>query len=144
MRRFALLALLALPAFASDFTGIYARIDRVVLEPAAGTPERAQVWGVFAIAKTTDPNTYEPPARGYLYFKLDRNADAARNEWNDLKSAAESREVVAFGSRGTPVRLRKPDEKPDAPDTYRTNVGVQKVRGRTDYAPVRSLIDFKD
>ena len=61
MKLFTFFAFLALPALASDFTGIYARIDRVVLEPSTGTPERVQVWGVFAIAKTTNPNDYDAP-----------------------------------------------------------------------------------
>src|SRR2546423_15341156 len=144
MKLFTLFALLALPALASDFTGVYARIDRVVLEPSSGAPERVQVWGVFSIAKTINPNEYDAPARGYLYFKLDRNPDAARAEWNDLKQVAGSGDVIAFSGRGAAMRVRKADEKPDNPDPYRTNIGVTKVRGRTDYAPVRAVIDFKD
>ena len=67
-------------AHASDFTGVYARIDRVVLEPNADSPERIQLWGVFSMAKPNDRNDYLAPARGYLYFKLDQNPRAARNE----------------------------------------------------------------
>jgi hypothetical protein len=51
---------------ASDPTAVYARIDRVVLEPTADAPQRAQVWGVFAMAKPNDRNDYLPPARGDL------------------------------------------------------------------------------
>jgi hypothetical protein len=130
---------------ASDFTGVYARIDRVVLEPNADSPERIQLWGVFSMAKPNDRNDYLAPARGYLYFKLDQNPRAARNEWNDLKKVAGSGEIVAFGARSSEApRLRKPDEMPRDPDPYAVNVGVTKVRGRTDYAPVRALLDFKD
>src|SRR5262245_32232762 len=49
-----LVVLLALPILAfetgaySDPTGIYARVDKVVLEPNATTPERIQIWGAFA------------------------------------------------------------------------------------------------
>jgi hypothetical protein len=144
MKLLALFAFLALPVCASDFTGVYARIDRVVLEPASGTPERAQIWGVFSIAKITNPNDYDAPVRGYLYVKLDRNPEAARAEWNDLKQVAGSGEIVAFGSRGSVMHVRKSGDAPDNPDAYRTNVGVNHVRGRTDYAPVRAILDFKE
>jgi len=141
-----LLATLSITALAhaSDFTGVYARIDKVILEPDGDSPDRVQVWGVFSIAERDNPNQYTAPARGYLYFKIDRNPQAARNEWNDLKQAAGSREIVAFGMRGNQPRLRKPDEKPDSPDAYPVNVGVHKVGSRNDYPPVRALLDFKD
>ncbi len=71
---------------ASDPTAVYARIDRVVLEPAADAPQRAQVWGVFAMAKPNDRNDYLPPARGYLYLVLAANPQAAQKEWADLQS----------------------------------------------------------
>ena len=131
------------PAHASDFTGVYARIDKVVLEPIAGTPERVQIWGVFSLAKSSNRVDYETPARGYLYFRLDRDPDAARREWNDLKQVAGTGEIVAFGNRSQPARLRT-KEKPADPDPYVVNVGVTKVRNRTDYPPVRALLDFKN
>ena len=42
----------------------------------------------------------------------------------------------------TIARLRKADEKPAAPDPYVVNAGVYKNRN-TEYAPIRTLIDFK-
>jgi hypothetical protein len=42
--------LIAVGARGSDPVGIYAVIDRVVMEPKEGTPERIQVWGVFVLA----------------------------------------------------------------------------------------------
>jgi hypothetical protein len=130
----------SLPAsFASDFTGVYTKIDRVVIEN--GT---AQIWGVFAAAKPDDRNEYLPPVRGYLYFKPGPNAEMTRNEWNDLKQVAGTGEIVAFSSRPFTARIRKSGEKPENPDSYAVNTGVTRVRGRTDYAPVRALLDFKD
>lgn len=131
-------------AHASDFTGIYARIDKVVFEPNPDSPDRIQVWGVFSLADPSRPNEFLPPARGFLYFKLDRNPQAARNEWNDLKEVAGSREIVAFGMRGYRLQLHKAEEKPENPDAYPINVGVHKVGGNRDYPPVRALLDFKD
>ena len=131
--------------YASDFTGVYARIDKVVLEPNTDSPERIQVWGVFSLADPADRQNFLAPAKGYLYFKLDRDPKVARVEWSDLKQVAGTRDVVAFGARTErPPRLRKADEKPDAPDPYFLNVGVQKVTGRTDYPPIRKLLDYKD
>ena len=63
---------------ASDPVGIYAKIDRVTLEPDERAPAAIQVWGVFSMAKPKDRNDYLPPARGYLYFTLPNAAAATR------------------------------------------------------------------
>ena len=125
--------------YASDFTGVYAKIDRVVIEN-----DTAQIWGVFAAAKPNDRNEYLPPVRGYLYFKPGSNPEMSRNEWNDLKQVAGKGEIVAFGTRPFSATIRKSADKPENPDTYTVNTGVTRVRGKTDYAPVRSLLEFKD
>jgi len=128
---------------ASDRTAVYAKVDRVVMAPSADAPTTIQVFGVFSIAVPNNPNDYRPPARGYLYFSLPANADTARKEWNDLKSVAGTGQIVSFGVRyeGVP-RLREASETPASPDAYKLNFGVNKVRGNTDYAPVKSLADF--
>lgn len=127
-------------AHASDPTAVYARVDKVVLEP-----EAIQVWGVFSMAKPDDRNDYLPPARGYLYFKLGDDPSNARKEWSDLKQMAGGGQLVSFGSRyKLKARLRKPEERPENPDAYVANFGMAKVRAKTDYAPVRALLDFKD
>ena len=133
-------------AQASDPTAVYARVDKVVLEPNANSPETIQVWGVFSLAKSNDRNAYLPPARGYLYFKLAHyQQETARKEWADLKEVAGTGQIVAFGSRyDPPARLRKAGERPEGPDYYSTNIGLQKVSANTDYAPVRALVDYKD
>jgi len=128
---------------ASDRTALYARVDKVVLEPSEGTPQRAQVWGVFAMAKPNDVNNYLPPARGYLYFTLAANPQAAQKEWADLKSVAGTNQVVSFGNRWElKARVRSADEKPAQPDPYVVSIGVMK-NNRTDYAPIRSLLDAR-
>jgi hypothetical protein len=139
-------------ASASDAIAVYARIDRVVVEPASGPPEAIQLWGVFSLARAgwasrsyQPGDDYLPAARGYLYFKLAGNPDAARKEWADLKQLAGTGQIVSFGSRSElrPI-LRKPVDRPANPDPYVVNVGLSKVRGNTDYPPVRALVDFKD
>jgi hypothetical protein len=129
---------------ASDRMSVYAKVDKVILEPSAEAPTAVQIWGVFSIAQRGNPNDYQPAARGYLYYTLpSRSPELARREWNDLKSVAGSGQVVAFGSRweGVP-RLRQADDKPSNPDPYTLNTGLTKVQGNNQYAPVRALIDF--
>jgi len=137
-------ATFAAMAAASDRTGVYARIDKVVLEPVTGAADRVQVWGVFALAKADDRNFYLPAVRGYLYFKVSDSPEAARREWADLKQVAGTGQIVALGTRLSRPTLRKKDEAPANPDPYPVNVGVHKIQGMTDYPPVRELRDFRD
>ena len=133
---------LSVAACASDMTGVYALIDKVVLEPNAEHPEQIQIWGAFAVAKVEDRNSYESPQRGYLYYTLPAGKeDLARREWADFKAVAGTRQVVAFGNRFQKLRLRKTDEKPGGPDVYVVGMGVVKVRSDTDYGPIKSLLE---
>jgi hypothetical protein len=132
-------------AYASDPSAIYARIDTVVLEPSADRPERIQIWGVFSMAKPNDPNDYLPPVRGYLYFELAKDQEAARKEWADLKQVAGSGQIVSIGSRfQLTARIRKASDRPEHADPYIVSMGLTKIRTTTDYSPVRELRDYKD
>ena len=130
---------------ASDPCGVYSIIEKVVLEPNTAEPTSIQVWGVFAMAKPDDRNDYLAPARGYLYLTLAGDSRIVRAEWEDLKQVAGTGQIVAFGSRyELKARLRPADERPAGPDAYSVNFGLTKVRGRTDYAPIRALAAFKN
>jgi len=131
-------------AQASDRVAVYARVDRVVLQPNAGAPDTIQVFGTFSIAERNNANDYRPAARGYLYYRLPAKRDAARREWADLAAMAGTGQIVAFGSRwdGTP-RVREANDPPANPDEYTINTGLTKVDGRTDYAPVRALAEAR-
>ena len=158
-RTFGLAALLAGLAVAephaSGQAGIYGIIERVVFEPSDGSPDRVQVWGAFALiermpsdyrgandthvqGQTFTNYQYQPPTRGYRYFKLPETAvDSAnaKREWADLASVAGTRQAVAFGYwdrfRGdTIMQVRPASAKPSDPDVYLTNVGVATL-GRT-------------
>ena len=126
---------------ASDWIGIYARIDKVVFEPNATAPERIQIWGAFALASKQDRNSYDPAERGYLYYSLKPGKeDVCRKEWSDLKAVAGTGEVVGFGTRSLPSRLRKAADKPADPDVYPVASGITKMRDRnSDYGPVHNL-----
>jgi hypothetical protein len=148
MQRFMLSVLVAGAAIgtvhASNPVAVYARVDRVVLAPSAEAPKTVQIFGVFSLAKPGDPNEYEEPARGYLYFTLGADQRLAAREWADLKAVAGTPQIVAFGSRyQMKARLRAEKEPADAPDTYTTGMGLTKVSGETNYAPIRALADYR-
>src|SRR5438132_10597426 len=144
----ALLALLsvgATRALASDPIGIYALVDKVVLEPNETNPERIQIRGAFAIAEGYG-YTYKNAERGYLYYKMNPDKpNACRNEWSDLKAVAGTGQIVAFGSRyaekGT---LRKKEAKPENPDVYPVAMGLTKVKEEKDYEPLTQLAKLRD
>jgi hypothetical protein len=159
MRKLLALAILAATsvsvAYASGWIAVYALIDKVVMEPNADKPERIQIWGVFRLAGSNTPQ------RGYMYFGLPplwaggSKEEEARKEWNDLKSVAGKRQVIAFGEVpfGNPngkemtmdgrATVRKADQKPEKPDMYNFGTGVVTLRSDTDYAPVKSLLEFR-
>jgi hypothetical protein len=125
----------------SDWIGVYARVDKVVFEPNESAPERIQIWGAFALASKQDHNSYDRAERGYLYYSLRQGReDVCRKEWSDLKAVAGTGEIIAFGSRSLPTRLRKATDKPADPDVYPVDSGITKVSERnSDYGPVRDL-----
>src|SRR5688572_26034042 len=95
----AVLCLGSSAAKASDPVGVYAYVDRVVLEPSDGQPERIQIWGGFAVAEGRG-DTYAPAKRGYMYYTVKPGEEEiCRKEWNDLKTIAGSEQFVAFGTR---------------------------------------------
>ncbi len=66
-----------------------------------------------------------------------------RKEWNDLKKAAGTPQVIAFGSRyelANIGKVRKANEKPDSPDTYPLANGLAKVEDNADYIPIGKLL----
>ena len=125
----------------SDWTGVYARVDKVVFEPNAAAPEQIQIWGAFALASKENRNDYESAKRGYLYYSLKPGREeVCRKEWADLKAVAGTNQIVGFGARNQPGRLRKADDKPSDPDVYPVDHGVTKLRDSvTDYKPIVEL-----
>jgi len=132
-----------LSAHASDPVGIYALVNKVVLEPNDTAPERIQILGAFAIAEGSG-DKYKTAERGYLYFKINpEKAQLCRNEWMDLKAVAGTGQIVSFASRyqqkGT---LHQPRSKPQDPDVYPLAFGLHKVRPESDYPPIKQLLKF--
>ncbi len=135
-----------------DDVCVYGYVQRVVLEPNAENPQRMQVWGTFSVAAPGPGLNYQAPERGYLYFELPTEVRAPLEEWADLKRLADTGGpwtnavgqpifygILAFGTRGTSVRVRTSDERPDQPDTYRPGHGVVQMSYGADSAAVRML-----
>lgn len=114
---------------ASDMYGVYGVIEKVVLEPNEKAPERAQIWGAFAIAEGTNGSRYGATQRGYLYYSCPSGQESVcRSEWSDIKSVAGKGTAVGFAMRYKPTgRVRKADEKVASPDSYPVQMGVLKV-----------------
>lgn len=123
---------------ASDFVGVYAVIEKVVLEPSDAAPQRIQIWGAFARSDRRSGSTYGPAERGYLYYTCPAGQETVcRREWEDLKSVAGKDTGVGFGERySDPGRIRKADEKPATPDVYPIARGVVRLSAGHESLPV--------
>ena len=133
---------MAAAAQASDPVGVFAKLDKAVVEPAEGIPERIQLWGSFCLADPANRNSYLPPQKGYLYYKLPaEKSEVALKEWNDLKAVAGSGEVIGFASRfGTQPKVRAAAAKLENPDAYALGFGLVKSDRRgSSYAPIKAL-----
>jgi hypothetical protein len=142
----AVLAAAAISLRASDPVGVYAIVDRVVLQPNDVEPTSVQIWGVFSFAVSRGSNgvqpfpdgsfgnqasgdVYGPVQKGYVYYTCPAKMDArCQAEWADLKSSAGKHEVVAFGQRWEMTgRVRPATENPANPDGYTLNIGTMRM-----------------
>ena len=121
----AMAALFGVPSPASDPVGVYAIIDRVVLEPDSVSPERIQIWGAFIVQHA--PGRYQS-ARGYLYYEANpTNRRATFIEWSDLRTLAGSNKVIGFGGRyGGNGRIREEKDRVGEPDVYPIGTGIYR------------------
>ena len=121
----------------------YCIIQKVVVGQDEGERSAVQIWGTCSVitpgVMTADgqyfPGSIEPPHRGYLYYFATKvNEVVAQKEWADLKAIAGTGEVVGIGKQGTSGRVRWPDEKPQSPNEYTTQMGLWKVTTNPAYA----------
>lgn len=131
-------ALTAVTLRASDFNGVYAVIEKVVLEPSDTAPQRVQIWGAFALSDGLRGSNYGPAQRGYLYYTCPAGQETTcRKEWDDLKSVAGKDTGVGFGQRYKETgRVRKADDKPASPDVYPIERGIVRLSAGHDSLPV--------
>jgi hypothetical protein len=137
-------------ARASDPIGGYLIVDKVVLEPSDTAPTTIQIWGSIALAREAGGKAWSDPVRGYLYYRAPQGKeDVCRKEWNDMKKAAGTGQVIGFGSsydlKGL-GQVRKASEKPDRPDPYPVANGLVKIdlsneRGPfPNWTPIQNLL----
>jgi hypothetical protein len=127
---------------ASDFVGVYAVVDKVVLEPSDAAPQRVQIWGAFALSDGKAGSNYGPAQPGYLYYACPSGQETVcRKEWEDLKSVAGKDTGVGFGERYKETgRIRKAGEKPASPDAYPIARGVVRLSAGHESLPVIARI----
>jgi len=137
---------LALPStvFPSDPVGIYGIVEKVVLEPAQGEPERVQLWGVFSLADRKDRDAYQEPVRGVIYASAAPGKEkACRAEWSDFEKLTAKGEPVAFSGRHEKLpRVRPVGEKLEKPDAYPLGFGLSRFRFDSPHEPVRRVRAF--
>ena len=123
---------------ASDPVGVYAVVEKIVLEPSDAAPQRIQIWGAFSLAEKRNNDDYGPAQRGYLYYSCPAGQDSVcRSEWADLQSVAGKNTGIGFGGRFKELgRVRKADEKVASPDTYPIQLGVVRMTGGRASLPV--------
>ena len=101
--------LAAAPSLRKDPHGVYAMIDSAIVEPSAGSPERIQLWGRFALAdivtikdgkiETLQLGFFHRPKRGFMYYTVNRLDTAATYaDWATLRAAAGTGRLVGWGS----------------------------------------------
>ena len=131
-------ALATATVLASDMVGVYAVIEKVVLEPSESAPQRIQIWGAFALAEGNRGSNYGAAQRGYLYYSCPAGQEAVcRKEWADLKTVAGKDTGVGFGERfRAPGRIRKADEKAASPDEYPIARGIVRLAADHESLPV--------
>lgn len=114
---------------ASVPVGVYAVVEKVVLEPADSGAQRVQIWGVFAVWDKKSDSGYRSPERGYLYYNCSREQlEVCRSEWADLKSMAGTSQTIGFGSRSLGTgRVRPADERAAAADSYPIQFGMVRL-----------------
>jgi hypothetical protein len=123
---------------ASDPVGVYAVVEKIVLEPSDAAPQRIQIWGAFSLADRSSTDDYGAAQRGYLYYSCPQGQESVcRSEWADLKTIAGKTTGIGFGGRYKDAgRVRKADEKVASPDTYPIQLGVVRMTGFRTTLPV--------
>ena len=108
-------AVVTIPAKASDPIDTYCMVEKVVFEPE-DCPDRAQIWGACARVNRRTAGTTSA-SRRYFYSAVPTGREeAARAEWMDQKSVAgKDQDVGVGGLRGPQARYRGTAEKPAAP-----------------------------
>jgi hypothetical protein len=125
------LALASTSSFASTRVAIYAVVDEIAFEPSDFEPERVWISGVFVVPQPISSGLHLPPTRGHLYFSVTpRDAAAMRKDWQALRDAAGTGQVVGFGQYWMPCSSQATDT--GLPNGVRSNCSFEAVVHTTD------------
>lgn len=99
-----LLSVTSTPLNAKNGTiGIYAVIEEVTFAPDGPSPKFIRISGVFVVPVPMSSGSYRTPQRGYLYFRVPSGMEqTTRKDWNELKRAAGTRQVIGFAQYWVP------------------------------------------
>jgi len=128
---------------------VYVVVDKVVLEPSGGAPERIKIHGCFVRLADTKKYEYGKPVEGYVYLSLGGDAATARAEWETWRKAAGTGKVVAVGLCSQAgalltVSIHKPDERVAKPDAGYTpgHLSAPAEMSWDKESPVQDLLAF--
>jgi hypothetical protein len=115
--------------------GIYATIDKIVLEPDENSPERIRIFGTFIIPVPRSSGFHEHPQQGYLYYRIPVGREDVAKEWLELKKFAGTGKAIGFAAYWMPsprtpytntsleVHIHK-DGDTATPDPYPRSIGI--------------------
>lgn len=119
----------AAPALASDQIGVYAKVNKVVVQ---GT--QVVICGAFRVANTM--GDYQPLATGYLFYECKGDAAAqamCQLQWSEIGKAVASKGCVGWSNRhgtygedtkNSQVRTTLPAQ---GPNPYPIDIGVVQM-----------------
>lgn len=128
----------------SDPAGVYAVLDRVVLQPSAEAPTSVELHGAFALAEGYRGQYYRAPQVGVLRFQLGKDGPASVQQWRELAAVAGTGQIVAFGSRyeqgkgKDALAVQAPEAVPAALTPFATGWGVHRLTN-VNYGSAREL-----
>ena len=123
---------------ASDPVGVYAVVEKIVLEPSDAAPQRIQIWGAFCWPTPTIRTIMDRRNAATFITRARRGRTAsAGTNGADLKTVAGKNTGIGFGGRYKDLgRVRRADEKAASPDTYPIQLGVVRMTGFRSSLPV--------
>lgn len=115
--------------------GIYAVIDKVILEPEGNSPERIRIFGTFIIPIARSSGLHQHPQQGYLYYQIPSGREDVVKEWLELKKFAGTGKGIGFAAYWMPssrtlgantsleVHIHKEGDTA-LPDPYPRTIGI--------------------
>ena len=129
-------------AEASDPAGVYAILDEVTIEPGGDGPAVLRASGLFCVANGRYGGEYHAPRPGSIAVTIaGTSAERVAQQMNDLRAAAGTGKVVAFGGRHGDEELptvAPPGAAAPQPVSMAHGIGVRTIESAR-YGPVAHL-----